>query len=55
MFHTIDVNEKVDAHSVDKKNYKEYIKNQFENWLEVSFYTFYAFEYIFSIKYFFLE
>lgn len=45
MFHTIDVKED-DAHSVDKKNYKEYIQNQFDNWLEVSFYKLYIFKYI---------
>lgn len=46
LFHTIDVNGEDEAHSVDKKNYKEYIKNQFDNWLEVSFYKCYHFKYI---------
>lgn len=37
MFHTVNLKEDdEDVYSNDKKDYKEYIRNQFDNWFEVS-------------------
>lgn len=36
MFHTIDFKEDNEILSIDLKNHKEYIKNQFDKWVEVS-------------------
>lgn len=37
MFHTVNLKEDdEDVYSIDKKDYKEYIRNQFDNWIEVS-------------------
>lgn len=37
MFHTIDFKEDNEVLSIDLKNHKEYIKNQFDKWVKVSF------------------
>lgn len=36
-FHTVDIKNDFDVYSTDKKDHTEYIKNQFDRWLEVCF------------------
>lgn len=36
-FHTVDIEEIDDINSTSKKDHNEYIKNQFDKWLDVSF------------------
>lgn len=48
-FHTIDIKEDIDMYSTDKKDHTEYIRNQFDKWLEVSFSHFFFLSYLINI------